>query len=295
MWLALLSAVVFALKDVATKIFFSKYDISPKQILFETYFFSMIILLLFTFPFIEFTLFYNYWYLFLVKAISLATSSILYITLLRNHDVSLISPLLNLSPLLLIVLSTLFLGEIITFFQFLGILIVLIGVYVLELHTTHKDKKSPRKFHFFQLFKKPSSFFIKVFVMLLAISTAALTDRIILSQGVSVITTIYFTSLLIFIIFSIYFIRKGTFFNSVRNIVKQPQTLVIAGLGLLDMGIILTALSHPLALVSIAIPLRRTSTLMSSIFGGMLFHEKHLLRKLISTALMIIGIVFIVG
>ena len=293
--LALLSAVIFALKDVVTKSFFSKYDISPSQILFETYFFGFVVLLLFAFPSIAFFSFYEYWYLFILKAVALATSTILYFSLLQKHDVSIVSPLLNASPLVLLILSAIFLGEIITFFQFIGIIIILISVYVLEIHTTHYHRKSPHHFHITSLLKKPSVFFVKVFVMLLSFSITAIADKMILNEGVSVITTMYFTFLLIFIIFSVYFVKISEFILRLKHIVKQPHTLIIAGIGLVDTAVILSAIAHPMALVSIVIPLRRTSTLLSSLFGGMLFHETHLKRKLIATAVMIIGVIFIVG
>lgn len=131
--------------------------------------------------------------------------------------------------------------------------------------------------------------------MLIFLSSTALVDKIILNSGVSAITTLYFTSVLSLTLFSTYFIYKKNFFISLHHLVKQPQTLVIALIGFFDMLVILTALSFPQALVSIVIPLRRCSTLLSSLLGGMLFHETHLLKKLFATSIMIVGIILIVA
>lgn len=294
MWLALLSAVVFALKDVVSKEFFSKYDISPSQILFENFFIAVAFLLLFLFPAIQFELFYQYWHLFVLKSFFLGLSSIVYIMLLKQYEVSSVSPLLNLSPFFVLVLATIFLGEVISFIQFIGIVIILIATYILELHTTHHTKKFPHIFHINQLLKKPTLFFIKVFVVLIAAGSATITDRIILEEGVSVITALYFTSLIIFLVLSVYFIKEKIFFERVKKLITEPQTIIIGAIRTLDLGVILYAIAQPAALVSIIIPLRRTSTLLSSLFGGMLFHESHLQRKLFSTVLMIIGVIFIV-
>ncbi len=295
MVLALFSAVLFALRDVVTKKFLQKYDVTPSQMLFEMHSLSFLLLLFFAFPLIDFSAFYGQWYLFLLKAFFLVCSTLLYFSLLKNFDVSTVSPLLNLSPLFLLFLSTLFLGEVISFVQFVGILVLLLATYILELHTTHHSKKKPTHFHVRTLFKKPSKFFIQVFLMLIFLSSTALVDKIILNSGASAITTLYFTSVLSLTIFSSYFIYKKNFFTSLHHLVKQPQTLVIALIGFFDMIVILTALSFPQALVSIVIPLRRCSTLLSSLLGGMLFHETHLIKKLFATSIMIVGIILIVS
>lgn len=163
MILALFSAVLFSLRDVVTKKFLQKYDVTPSQMLFEMHSLSFLLLLFFAFPLIDFSSFYDYWYLFLLKAFFLLCSTLLYFSLLKNFDVSTVSPLLNLSPLFLLFLSTLFLGEVISFIQFLGILVLLLATYILELHTTHHSKKNLLIFIFGLYLKNLQNFLYKFF------------------------------------------------------------------------------------------------------------------------------------
>ena len=76
--------------------------------------------------------------------------------------------------------------------------------------------------------------------------------------------------------------------------IKEPETLVIAIFTIVSNVLVLLAIAIPTALVSLIIPLRRTSTLFSAIFGGLLFHEKHIKQKSFATFGMLIGIVLIV-
>ena len=79
-----------------------------------------------------------------------------------------------------------------------------------------------------------------------------------------------------------------------NNLIYQPQTLIIAVFMILATFFVLWAISLPTALVSLVVPLKRVSTLFSSVFGGILFHERHLFRKMVATFGMIGGILLIV-
>jgi drug/metabolite transporter (DMT)-like permease len=292
--LTLLSAIVFAIGDIFGKTILSKYHVEPKQLFFEQYLLSFVIVLVFLFPYIEFDLFYEYPFLFFGKAFFLGSSSLLYLTLLKKYEISLVSPLLNLSPVVLLFFSSFVLSESISIIQFMGILITILGTFLLEVTFSHHHKKKPHEHHFRELFKKPSRFFVLTILLLITISITAIFDRLILTSGVHVYTNMYFTSVLIMIISSIYFIKKNYFFQAITLTIKEPKTLIISAIKLVDTFLILTAIAIPSALVSLIIPLRRTSTLFSSLFGGLLFHEKHLVKKMFSVIIMIIGVMFIV-
>lgn len=294
---ALGSAFVFGIKDIFAKKFFQKKDISAKQILFEEYFLGIFLMLLFFFPLVEFKSFYTYYWLFSLKALVIGTSTFLYFELLKKYEISEVSPLLNLSPVFLILFSFFLLGELISMIQFYGILLIILATYFIEVHQHNffnKNIFNPEKKHFKLLSLKPSKFFIYSTLMLLAISLAAIFDKMILNLGISVYTNLYFTSLLIFIFLSVYFIKKGHFFSSCKKIISEPQTLLISFLTILSNFLVLFAIAIPSSLVSLVVPLRRTSTLFSSLVGGILFHERHLLRKIISILIMLMGVTLLI-
>ncbi len=292
--LTLFSAITFAVADIITKKFISKYDVSPTQIMFEQYLLTSIVVLVFFLPFIEFSFFYNYYYVFIIKALCSVTFFAVYYNMLKKYEISIVSPLTNLSPIVLLFFTTTILGEILTPLQVLGILITIAATYILEVHHNHHEKKEPHKFHFKELFKKPSTFFLQAFIILLMLSLNSIFDKMIFNLGADIYTNMYFTAVMILFFVSIYFIYKKRFFLRLKNIIEQPQTLSISVVKLLDNFVILNAIMMPTAVLSMIIPLRRTSTLFSSIIGGIIFHEKHMFKKLISVVLMLIGISFIV-
>jgi len=55
----------------------------------------------------------------------------------------------------------------------------------------------------------------------------------------------------------------------------------------------LIAVSMPNAMIALIIPIKRTSTLFTTIFGGKLFHEKNLSVKILACIIMVWGTVFI--
>jgi drug/metabolite transporter (DMT)-like permease len=293
-YLAILSAILFALKEVVSKKLLKKYDISATQLTFEQHLVAGLITLLFFLPFIDFFMFYDELYLFIGKSIFLTIVSILYLSLLKEFDISLVSPLLNLSPLFLLIFSTLFLNEKVTLIQILGILIIIMGVYILEVTKHHHLRKIPHKFHLKNLLSKPPIFFIKITILLICMSSIPVFDKAIFNSGINVYTNVYFSSLLVFIIISVYFIKKKYFKAVCRRIAREPKTLSIGLIAVADTFTILSAISLPGALVSLIVPIRRTSSLFSAFFGGILFHEQHLGKKLFAAGIILIGAILII-
>ncbi len=291
--LAFFSAITYAIADIISKKILIKYDVTPTQIMFEQHLFNIFFILLLFFPFIDFSYLYTYYYIFFLKGFTVAAVAITYFTLMQKYEVSVVSPLSNLSPIILLVFTSTILGEHISFFQIIGIIITIIATYILEVNHTHHDKKEPHEFHFKQLFKKPSQFFICAFLLLTMMSLTSILDKTLLNTGMSVYSNMYFTSIFVFVFVTGYFIHRGTLKMRIRKMIKEPETFSIGIIRFIDSFIILTAMALPGVLLSLLIPIRRTSTLFSAIGGGLLFHEKHMLRKIIAIVLMLVGLGFI--
>lgn len=291
--LAILSAFTASLKNILSKKILSKYDLSPEQTVFERELLTIFILLLLFLPFIDFSKFYELLPIFILKGILVTILSILFFHSLKKYEISVVIPLMNLSPLVLVILSYIILAEILTLVQLLGICILIFGTYILEITHSNHEKKKPHHFHFKNIFSKEYSFFIIIASILFLASINMIIEKILFNQGTNVITNLYFTGLIVFINISMYFIYKKRFVKSLKNIVKEPHTLTIGVLGLIDKGVILSAIAQPAALVSLVIPIRRLETLFSAIIGGMLFHEQHLKQKLIACIIMLVGVLCI--
>ena len=281
LWIVLgfISAITYALGDLISKKILNKYDVSPTQIMFEQHLLNIFLILLLFTPFIDFSYFYAYFYIFILKAFVLVVVAITYFSLMKKYEVSIVAPLANLSPLILLLFTSTILGEYITFFQMIGIFITIIATYILEVNHHHHDKKEPHEFHFKQLLRKPSQFFLYALILLIMMSLTSVLDRILLETGMSVYSNMYFTSVFVFVFVSAYFIKKRNFMERVKKMIKEPETFSIGIIRFVDSFIILTAISLPGVLLSLLIPIRRSATLFSAIGGGILFHEKHIKKS----------------
>ena len=288
-----MSAFLFSIKDILSKKIFSK-NVHPKQILFEEYFLMLFVILFLFFPKINFLIFIEYWYLFLFKALTLFVAVLTYLNLLKKYDISLVSPLMNLSPVFLIFLSFFILNEKLSLIQILGIFIVIISTYFLEIHIHHHNKTNPSA-HILKNVKKLNyNFFLPAILMLIMISFTAIFDKLIFENNLNIYTNMYYTSLIIFLSLLIYYYKTNHLKLAFKNIIYEPTTLLISVFALISTFFILTAIAIPTALVSLIVPLKRVSSLFSSIFGGMLFHETHLVQKFISISFMLFGLFLIV-
>lgn len=291
--LSIVSAIFFGLKDILAKKFLEKTKINSRELIFHEYVLVFVFVCIVFYNQIDFMSIYSMWALYIFKAISVGMASYLYFKLLEKHEISLVSPLINLSPIFLLFLSSIFLLEKISLIQLSGIVIIIIATYFLEVTMHHYDKDSPHAHHFLNLTKKDYTFFTQVVILLSVFSFAAISDKLILGE-VNVYTNMFFTSFFILYGLIFYYIRAKKLKQSL-NIFNQSQTvLLISTLTIISNFLILLAIAIPTAMVSLIIPLRRTSTLFSSFFGGLLFHEKHLGKKLFAIFLMLLGVALIV-
>lgn len=291
---SLASALFFGLKDVLAKKFFRDKEVSPIQLVFEEYFVFLVVILAIFFVFVDFFSFFDLWLLYFFKGVSMFVATFFYFELLKKHPISHVSPMLNLSPFLLFFLSVLVLSDKVSFLQFLGMMIVLFSTFFLEITVHHHERADPHSHHFISLGKKDFIFYMFVFFVLAGFSFGALFDKLIFNEGVSVYTNLFFTSVFVFLFLLVYYIVEGRLGRAVLNVVREPETLLVALFNLVSTALILFAISIPGVLISLVVSLRRTSTLFSSIFGGILFHEKHLLKKWVATLGMILGVLLIV-
>ncbi len=288
---ALLSAAVFSAKDIIIKRLFNHHEMTPTNAVVQEYVAYLILTIAFI-PLVNFKAFIPHWELFVLKALFIGAVGYLYFTLLEKHNISMVAPLLNLSPVFLILFSAVFLSEAATWMQIGGILLIVIATYYLEVVLAHHNTKKAHKKHWYQIKKKDVYFFGTVLAMLIIISLTAITDKVLLGF-VNWQTNLFFMSIIILIIYTI--IKKPiTIVQSVKLFKKHPLSIAFTVTNVISTIFILLAMSIPSALVSLIVPLRRTSTLFTSIFGGLLFHEDHLVKKVLSVLVMLAGIILIV-
>ena len=222
----------------------------------------------------------------------------LYITkAVRHMELSESSPLFVYGPAITAGLAFLFLGEILTTKQVIGILGVTLGAYILELKQM-KNKKAEFLHPFKIMFQ--SKYIHYLFFGLVLYAVAAVIARYMLNTNNPNALDPY--ALLVithFLVAMIYLGMLHRFHNGFKGIQHGMQSagklIFLAAVFLFVSRILLTfALVIPAAEVALILGVRRLSSLFSTFLGGELFHDQNLGRKVLACAIMVLGALLIV-
>ncbi|MBW6461706.1 MAG: DMT family transporter [DPANN group archaeon] len=206
---------------------------------------------------------------------------------LRHMDISQASPLLNFGPVFVAILAFFILGEKITAVQISGILLLIFGSYILEINHGFQNILDPIRNMF------NSKHTIYIFVALILYAFSSMGDKIILTS-ISPVTYIIVVQFFL----AVNFLVMITFFHD--GIAGIRRGIKNAGYWILVVAILTTsyrlfqAQAISMAFVSLVIPIKRTSTLISTIIGGELFHEDCILKKSIACIITLLGAYFVI-
>jgi len=246
-------------------------------------FFSMFLI-----PFVTFKMPWQV-YLFIYFVSLLLSTGIIYVMKsLKRGEVSSVIPLMNISPLFLLIIAFFVLGEKITPRQYFGVFLLILGTYALQIGVSNKGLLEPIKD-----FLKSKVIHYLMFSLVIFSITATF-DKMIITKYTDHITYLFILTVfqaINFILLDLYKFGKA----DIKKNLKKDFKLLFFDAGIL-MGANLayfTAVASPTAQISLIIPIKRTSALFTTIIGGKLFHEKNLLIKVLSCIIMIWGAVFI--
>lgn len=247
-----------------------------------------IILVLFLIPFINLNIGWMAVFLSFITAVVISIGALFLNKGLRHGEISIVGPLTNISPLFLLLIAYLFLGEIPTKTQYAGVFLLVLGAYALEVGVSNCGFWKPLK----MFFKSKVNLF--VIIAMIAFSVSATMDKFIVTNFTDFITYVFLINIFTSINYITYDVYKYGQKEIFRNMKKDYKLLTLSAL-LLFFGQLsyMAAVAIPGALITLIIPIKRTSTLFSTIIGGKLFHEKNLLVKVLASIIMIWGAVFI--
>ncbi|HDM43799.1 MAG TPA: hypothetical protein ENG02_01230 [Candidatus Woesearchaeota archaeon] len=205
---------------------------------------------------------------------------------LRHMEISTVIPLHNLQPLFTVFAAIAFLNEKLTPKHFLGIFIILIGAYILEVEHHLRHLTQPIK----KLLKSKYVSYLILAFGVAAIKNAG--EKYAISQltPITLLLLIYiFTTANLLLIHSI-------LYDGIRGIIKGIKKCggnicmasIFANLSNLAYFFALSA-----AYLSYVITIKRFSAVLTTIAGGKFFHEKHLIQKTIACLIMIAGIILV--
>ncbi len=209
---------------------------------------------------------------------------------MRHMEISTVGPLTNLSPVFLLILTYFFLGEKINMQQLGGIALVIIGGYALNVDHKLSNLKKP-----ISKFLKSKYYHFLLFSLILYSFTAFL-DKIAIDKMLAIgfgKSTIYTATFFIWLFMGINLLVilywKYDFIKGIKHGIKVGGFLTfLAGLfSVVSSLFYFQALS--MNYVSLVIPIKRFSTLLTTIIGGELFHDHKLWLKITACVIMIVG------
>lgn len=211
-------------------------------------------------------------------------ASVLYMRGLQLSDLSIISPLSALSPLLLLITTPILVNELPSLLGFFGVVIVTFGVYILDIGKAGDGVLEPFK----AIANEPGAKYIVG--MLLLYSISAPMDKI----GLEASSAIFYTSSLH--MFSVLGLTPLVYFfgtDSLRDLTNTDISSV-ATIGLLSgAASILQMFAYGYTLVIYVSAIKRAGIIISVLSGGLFFDEPYTSQRAIGTCIIISGLLLI--
>lgn len=205
--------------------------------------------------------------------------TIFYQKAFKMSAVSLIVPLISLSPLFIALVSMVVFQEKLTVYHILALLLFVAGIYILNLKAEDKHVLSP----ILNLFHDKGAFLMLLVAVILGV-TVSFGKQAIVASSPQFFTAIYY-SLVTLLLFPIYKTKSKV---GVRKFIKHKKTLfLLAILNPLALLLVFYAFkTGPTALVQ---SLNSTSTLFTVILAGTFLREKGINKRLFASLLILAG------
>jgi len=279
--LGIFTAFFEAVKDVFGKQNLQKSD--EYVVAWSLSFFSVIFLI----PWVIYTgiptLNTQFWISLLIGGSINAVATLLYIKAIKLSDLSLTVPLVALTPLFMLLTSPLIVGEYPKFFDYIGIFLIVIGSYLLNIKEKSQGYLAPFK----ALLSEPGPKFMLIVAFLWSITSNF--DKI----GVK-------NSSPIFWLFSLFGTMSILLLPILLHKTPNPGTKILKQLPMLAtmgffnaIGVLCQMQALTLTLVVQVIAIKRTSVLMGVLFGHFIFKEKDIQQRLLGAGIMVLGVFFI--
>ncbi|MBI5192809.1 MAG: EamA family transporter [Nitrospirae bacterium] len=223
----------------------------------------------------------TFWLTLLIVVPLDVTAIILYVKAIRLSPLSLTIPFIALSPMFVIITAFVILGELPDISGLFGILLIVIGAYLLNVRATKHGVLGPIK-----AIKKERGSVLMIIVALIYSITSTLGKVAVLHSS-----PLFFGAFYPFILTIIFTVIVG-FKGQLSSVISSPR--IFLGIGFF---IAMMMLSHFVAIsltdVAYMISVKRLSLLFSVAYGWILFGERNVAERLIGSILMIAGVVSI--
>lgn len=288
-YLALISAVFSALAAISEKKVLFRLDA------LDFSFFVSIITLIFSIPFffdapLSLSLSTPLIILF-IKAILSALAFLCVMLAIKNLEISEALPLLALSPGLVAILGVLLIGDALVLNEWIGIVLMLIGTYILELRKTDQSIFDP--FKSLLRFEK----YKYIFFALILFSITSLIDRLLLKDfNLPPYTFMAYQQLFFAVIFSAMVLFRKKKLTGIFNPLNKNIIFLIILISIFTVVYRYTQIeATKIAAVALVLSVKRLSVLMAIILGGRLFKESNVFKRAIAAIIILGGLIILVN
>jgi drug/metabolite transporter (DMT)-like permease len=213
-------------------------------------------------------------------------AQILYMQALRLSPLSIVAPLLALSPVFMLAVPFLLIGERISLLAGTGVLLIASGAYVLNAGTVKKGFLEP----FRALLRERGAVYMCLVALLFSF-TATLSKKAIMLSSPLHYMAVYWTGIVVGMIPLLFFTYRGNWPETLRNgAVRKallPALIFVA-------AVFAAAYAMSITKVTYVTTVKRLSVLFSILLAGMILKEESISERLAGGALMITGFALIV-
>jgi len=208
---------------------------------------------------------------------------LLYMKAIKLSPLSLTLPFLSLTPVFLIGTSYIILGEKPDRSGLIGIVLVVIGAYLLNVHTISKGLLEPFK----AIVKEKGS--VLMVIVAFVFSIGACVGKIAVQHSDPLFFSVIYSFLLTFIFYLVISFRTKNLYSKVFS---RPILFLLIG-GLIAMMIITHLSAVNLVEVAYMVSVKRLSILFGVIYGVIFFKETNIKERLLGATVMVSGIIMI--
>lgn len=225
----------------------------------------------------------QFWVVLLVGGPLDILATILYMKAIKCSDLSITVPMITFTPLFLLLTSPLILGEFPGFFGLVGVILIVLGSYLLNIKKRSEGYLAP--FRALLKEKGPKLMLLVAFIW----SITSNFDKIGVQNSSPIFWVIATNIFIALFMFPIMLCKSQ---RSVQHIKTSYKVLIPIGLfGALALIFQMTAIN--LTLVAYVISIKRISAIMGVLFGYLIFKEKGIKERLLGVIIMVIGVLFI--
>ena len=241
-------------------------------------------LLLFALPFIEIPRLDNVFFVITSILIPLdIIALLLYVRAISISPLSLTLPFLSLTPVFVIGTSYIILGERPDRTGFVGIFLVAIGAYLLNVHTIKRGLLEPLKV----IAKEKGSVLMIIVAFILSISLNL--AKIVIQHSSPMFFSISYPCMLSIVLFAIISFKTKNIYSKITS---QPLLCLVIGI---SMVVVLVTNMKALSLVEVSymVSVKRLSLLIGVVFGAVFFMETNIKERFLGATVMVLGIILI--